>query len=40
MKAQNVLETIGNTPHVSINKLFGDRNPVWIKLEKQPRCQH
>lgn len=34
MKANNVLETIGNTPHVKINKLFGNRNPVWIKLEK------
>lgn len=34
MKVQNVLETIGNTPHVKINKLFGNRNPVWIKLEK------
>ena len=34
MKVQNVLETIGNTPHVKINKLFGSRNPVWIKLEK------
>lgn len=34
MKVNNVLETIGNTPHVKINKLFGNRNPVWIKLEK------
>jgi len=34
MKAQNVLETIGNTPHVRINRLFGDDHEVWMKLEK------
>jgi cysteine synthase A len=34
MKAQNILETIGNTPHVRINKLFGSDYEVWIKLEK------
>ncbi|MDQ6814135.1 MAG: cysteine synthase A, partial [Bacteroidota bacterium] len=34
MKAQNILETIGNTPHVRINKLFGEDYEVWIKLEK------
>jgi len=34
MKANNVLETIGNTPHVRINKLFGSKHEVWIKLEK------
>src|SRR6188768_3059861 len=34
MKANNILETIGNTPHVRINKLFGDKHEVWIKLEK------
>ncbi|MEO6230826.1 MAG: cysteine synthase A [Ferruginibacter sp.] len=34
MKANNILETIGNTPHVRINNLFGDKNEVWIKLEK------
>ncbi|MFT4094460.1 MAG: cysteine synthase A [Niabella sp.] len=34
MKAQNILQTIGNTPHVKINKLFGDNYEVWIKLEK------
>lgn len=34
MKAQNILETIGNTPHVRINKLFGKEHEVWIKLEK------
>lgn len=30
----NVLETIGNTPHVRINRLFGANHQVWIKLEK------
>src|SRR5664279_1800302 len=34
MKAQNILETIGNTPHVKINRLFGNKNEVWIKLER------
>ncbi|GEO10438.1 cysteine synthase A [Segetibacter aerophilus] len=34
MKAQNILETIGNTPHVRINKLFSSDYEVWIKLEK------
>ncbi|WP_310558308.1 cysteine synthase A [Flavobacterium sp.] len=34
MKAKSILETIGNTPVVQINKLYGDKNEVWIKLEK------
>jgi len=34
MKANNILETIGNTPHVRLNKLFGSQHEVWIKLEK------
>ncbi len=34
MKANNILETIGNTPHVRLNKLFGANHEVWIKLEK------
>lgn len=34
MKANNILETIGNTPHVRINKLFGSSHKVWIKLER------
>ena len=34
MKANNILATIGNTPHVRINKLFGSKQEVWIKLEK------
>ncbi len=34
MKANNILETIGNTPHVRLNKLYGDKQEVWIKLER------
>ena len=33
MKAANILETIGNTPHVRVNRLFGDAE-VWIKQER------
>ena len=33
MKASNILGTIGNTPHVRIQRLFGDTE-VWIKLER------
>jgi cysteine synthase A len=34
MKANSVLETIGNTPHIRVNRLFGDRAEVWIKSER------
>ncbi|NVO20571.1 MAG: cysteine synthase A [Bacteroidetes bacterium] len=34
MKANSILETIGNTPHVKINRLFGSDYQVWIKLER------
>ena len=34
MKAKNILETIGNTPHLRINNLFGSKHEVWIKLER------
>lgn len=34
MKASSILQTIGNTPHVQINKLFGNKHQVYIKLEK------
>jgi len=33
MRVNTILETIGNTPHVRINHLFGNAE-VWIKLEK------
>jgi len=34
MKYNNILETIGNTPHVKINRLFGTNHNVWVKLER------
>ena len=34
MKAKNVLETIGNTPHIRMNRLFGQTHQVWIKSER------
>ena len=34
MKAQNILETIGNTPHVRINRLYPADYEVWMKVEK------
>ena len=34
MKANSILETIGQTPHVRINKLFGKDHAVWLKLER------
>lgn len=34
MKADNILHTIGNTPHVRINRLFGPAAQVWVKSER------
>jgi cysteine synthase len=34
MKAENILQTIGNTPHVRINRLFGADANVYIKSER------
>lgn len=38
MRASNILETIGNTPHVRLNRLFLDAGApgveVWMKLER------
>ncbi|AMX03753.1 cysteine synthase A [Microbulbifer thermotolerans] len=34
MKAANILETIGNTPHVRINRLFRPDIEVWMKVER------
>ncbi|XAH24471.1 cysteine synthase A [Xylophilus sp. GW821-FHT01B05] len=35
MKASTVLQTIGNTPHIRINRLFGSApQQVWIKSER------
>ena len=35
MKAANILQTVGNTPHVRLNRLFGDRAEVWMKSERR-----
>ena len=34
MRVQNILQTIGNTPHVRINRLFPSDYEVWMKVEK------
>ena len=35
MKAASILETIGNTPHIRINRLYADRQvDVWMKAER------
>jgi cysteine synthase A len=34
MKANNILELIGKTPHLRLGKLFPEHE-VWVKLEKQ-----
>lgn len=34
MKATSILETIGNTPHVRLNRLFPADYEVWMKLER------
>ena len=34
MKADSILATIGNTPHVRMNRLFGPDAQVWIKSER------
>jgi cysteine synthase A len=33
-KANTILETIGRTPHVRINRLFGPNAQVWVKNER------
>lgn len=34
MRANTILETIGNTEHVRINNIFGHHAEVWMKLER------
>jgi cysteine synthase len=37
MRYDNILETIGNTPHVRLNRLYANLSPkveVWMKLER------
>lgn len=34
MILKNILEDIGNTPHVKLNNLYGNTARVWVKLER------
>ncbi len=34
MKANSILDTIGNTPHVRLGRLFPGKVEVWLKLER------
>lgn len=34
MKVENILKTIGNTPVIKINRMYGSNKNIWIKLEK------
>ncbi len=35
MKHDSILQAIGQTPHIKLSRLFGDRVSVYMKLEKQ-----
>jgi cysteine synthase A len=34
LRADNILQTIGQTPHIRINRLFGDGSRIFIKSER------
>jgi cysteine synthase len=34
MRTQSILDTIGNTPHIRLNRMFPDPAQVWIKSER------
>ena len=34
MQASSILATIGHTPHIRINRLFGPASQVWVKSER------
>jgi cysteine synthase A len=34
LKISTILESIGNTPHLKIRRLYGDKANVWAKLER------
>ncbi len=34
MRVDSILETIGNTPHLRLKRLFGSTHEVWMKLER------
>lgn len=35
MRVTSIVDVIGNTPHLKINRLFGSDYDVWVKLERQ-----
>ena len=34
MKYENIIDSLGNTPHVRIRNVFPGAGQVWIKLER------
>jgi cysteine synthase A len=34
MRLNNIIESIGNTPHIRLNRLYGAGSEVWMKLER------
>jgi len=40
MRANSILETIGNTPHIRVNRLFEGDQEVWIKQERDNPCNN
>ena len=34
MPAANILQTVGNMPHIRVNRLFGPAASGWIKSER------
>ncbi len=34
MRSNSILDTIGNTPHIRIHRLFGEGHEVWVKSER------
>ena len=34
MLANDILHTIGNTPHIRVNRLFGNTHSVYVKSER------
>lgn len=34
MKLNSILDSIGNTPHLRLNRIFGSTHEVWVKLER------
>jgi hypothetical protein len=37
MLANDILQTVGNTPHIRINRLFGSAHSVYVKSERSNR---